>query len=424
MKLKKTAVINYIYIMIYLMLFVGTYYDLNIGKWLLLAISLFNISLLFKFRKSQILVIFYIFTATYWLYLFFYFFLDIPYSTYTSYQNFENSVYILRLQSLFFIILGSLIKAPNRKSKIVHKIKRKNNYIIFSGCMIIMVFINIIGLKGNNIFKMSYGEEAVGSPLLEYYIIFFIIAYIYSKNSKVKDNILILINILYVMNLFAHGLRLVSIQILMMTFILFFDMKFKLKYIILGSTFAFFFVSAWASIRVGYIGDWKEIFGIYDGVLQSNQGDVFQASAVHVGMARDNIFDINYRVKAFIGIFANIILPSNLQVKETLLNQNLGTFSVGGGGLISGYLYVYMGYLGVIIVPAILAYFINKTITSKESNNQVSIIYGIFILITFARWYPYSIFILIKIGFWLILIYKISCIIHLITTGNYRRKNG
>lgn len=417
-KIEIVDMINIISIIIYGILFVYSYENLELGKWILLTVTIYNIFIIYKFKNSQVLCIFMIFVCTYWLYLFFYFFMDIPYSTYMDYQNLENSVFVLRLQSLFFFILVNFINVPKSKVIISQRLERKDNYLIFYGCIMIMIFINIVGLKGNSILKTAYGTEAVGSPLLEYYIIFFIMAYLYSKRNKAKDWLLILINLVYILNLFLHGLRLVSIEIIIMTFILFFDCKIKLKYIIIGSCFCFVFLSMLSTIRIGYLGDWKEVFGVYNGVLQANQGDVFQASAVHVGMARDNIFDIQYRMKAFLGLFQNIFLPSEFQVKETILNQNLGSFRVGGGGLISGYLYVYMGYLGVIIGPIIIAKAINN---SFYSNKQMSTLYGIFTLITFARWYPYSIFILIKIGFWLALIYYILRILHSMIIVNRRR---
>lgn len=412
------SIFNYIFIIFYIVLYTVSLLEVSFGKWLLLLIFIYNLFLIYKYKHSQVFIIFLIFTSTYWFYLLFYFFLNIPYSNHMSFQTLENSVFTLRLQSLFFVVLFNSLKIP-KGELIKEKLVQKNNSIIFYCNVLILIVIMNYGIVGNTIFETTYGStEEVGTPLLEYYFIFFIVAYLYAGTGK-RNIILILINFIYVIVLTLHGLRLVTIIVLLFTFLLYFDKKIKTPLIVIGSFTAFFLFSFFSGFRSGYEVGWKEIFGIYNGVLQTNQGDVFQASVVHMGMVQEGYFDFTYRLKAFFGFWLNIFLPSSLQVQETILNQNLGNFRVGGGGFISGYAYVYMGYLGVILLPLYIAKSINNIFTKK---NEFLIVYGVFILATFPRWYPYSIYIIFKMGFWLLLGYLIIKLVHAILYKSSGRK--
>lgn len=401
-------ILNYFMLWIYVFILVSTYLTSGNAKTLLLFIMIYTIFNMFRFKKSQIIIIFLIFIFTYWFYLIFYFFWDIPYSTYVGYQNFEVSLKLLQLQTIIFVLLFNMISLKIANYSFEKLIVRKRNDVIFLFSIIIMIMINFFGLRGGNFFQVSYGIENTGSTLLEYFLIFNFMAYLYS-NTKSKDFIIITINIIYISNLLLYGFRLVAIEMVLVIFILYFENKFKTRWIISVSIVGFFGMTIIGNLRVGIFGEWKEVFGIYNGVLKVNQGDVFQTSAVHIGLIEDRLFSTMYRIKAFLGIFWNVFVFPKYQINETILNQNLLGHKVGGGGSIASYMYFYLGYFGIIILPVFVSRMVNAVFkTSKE----ILVIYGYFLLVTFPRWYAYSPFIIIKMGFWLMFTYAVFLCVH------------
>ena len=389
---------------IYLILFTMTFLNIELGKYLLTMVFAYNIFLLYKFKRQQTFLILLLFASTYWFYMFFYFYFGIPYSSYLNMQTLENTVAVLRIQSLFFILLFNLINI-HTNVELASTIQRKENPVIFYCCLVIMLVIALFVLGGETIFEMAYGEGTTRTSLLEYYFIFSLLAYVFSV-SKNKSKLIFAINMFYALKLILVGLRLVAIEVIVLNFLLFYENQLKTKWIILISSIISVLLTALSFVRVGYYSSFKEMVGFSDqGVLITNQGDVFLASVVHYGMVANEYFDLSFRLKSFIGFWLNIFLPPEYQIQEAILNHNVYPYIVGGGGFSGVYAYVWLNYIGIFLLALYISYFINRAY-----NNKKSTIYATFIIFTFFRWYPYSLIILFKMGLWLWIIY-ISCLL-------------
>ncbi len=393
---------------IYLCFFASSIYEPETGKYLLVMVLIVNIFLMYKHRMNQVILIMLIFTSTYWMYMLFYYFEDIIYSSYMNLQTLENTNGTLRVTSFFMFLFFQNIKLSDQINIRDKMINHKNSLIFFISTAV-MLTIMFYSYSGENIFNAVYGDTTTNSTIFEYYFIFALAAQIYS-GTNVRKKILFVINILYVFSILLLGLRLVVLQLLLMIFIFYFENKFKTRWVFLSSIGAFIMMSALSVMRSREINSFNEIFGVRNGTLYTNQGDVFLTSTVHYGLIQNGYLDLTTRLNSLFAFFQNIFLTSENQLTIGILNKYIyPDYLVGGGGFGAMYAYVWLGYFGVIGLVYYITYFINNI----NSGNNFTI-YGVFLLITFFRWYSYSLPVVFKMGFYLFIAFGMLKIINLI----------
>lgn len=404
-------IINLFLNSIYIILFFATLYNENMGAAFLSFIIIHISFFMFLFRKNQAFLICLFFANTYYAYMILYYFFHLSYSTYGTFITLEYSNSVLRITSLFLIISLSLIKIKGKESRML--IPSKDNCIIYYICIFIMIIITIYAYNFNSIFAFNYGVIQSNSTVYEYYLIFSLCAYCFSGNEY-KKKMLLLLNCIYIIGILLLGLRLVALELLLLVFMLFFENKIKTIWVIILLFILFAFFSAWAYIRVGYtnvfdFGLYSILLGDKEGFVISNQGDIFATSVTHYGLIQEGRFDIVFRIKSLLAFLANIFLFPQYQFKEGILNQSLDGYLVGGGGFGAVYAFVWLGYMGVLLLAIYISYFINYSY--KNIGSSYISIYGFFIIMTFFRWYAYSLYIVFKMGFWFLLIYMFFCLI-------------
>ena len=421
LRLPKTGLFDLQIILFLLVLFTfGDISSLIFGKVLIVFGIISIIQLMYRHRKVDILIIFLLFSLSYLLYMLAFYFFDIPYHYLLKYQKviYTNNVLLLHV---FFIRLMFFGLTPNDIGISRLNLKTKNNNLIFiliSGILIIMFPISII-ISPPSI-GATYTGDIKSSIWLEYCIIFIIIGGVFA-NSRKKIFFLLIISSAYVLLPLLYGRRLQSIMIILTLFVLFFRNKIKVKYILVFSFCAFVFMRLYASIRVGVdmpIAD--SILSIDDeGVMGNNQGGVFVCSTTYWGLIQEGVFDLSFRVKSLFGVFSSIFLPASLNLKEAYINFQALTHTAipGNGGFPSIYLFIWGGYLGVIIGALIL----NRIIRNKKNSNAI-FIYTVFLFSTFPRWHSYNLLILIKMGFWLLFFYFLFNSIHVLYNKTYFKR--
>lgn len=133
-------------------------------------------------------------------------------------------------------------------------------------------------------------------------------------------------------------------------------------------------------------------------------------------MIQEELFDVYFRFKSLLGTFVGTFLPSSLNFEEAYVNLYTMKFTPipGNGGFTSIYLYVWGGLLGVIIGGFLFNYFLRN-----PHNSRLIFIYMIFVFATFPRWYSYNMFILLKMGFWLMFFLAVADTINKYTKRRY-----
>jgi|GEM_PF-4215388 len=375
------------------------------GKILLSSIILYLLAQIFYYRKNQIFVLLIIYSLTFFIYLIPYYFGDTYYAIQHNLITVSNTNKLIFIQSLFTCFLFLFLKIP-QNWKIKNNIKsNKENRKIFYFCFFIMIYICFFKLKGATIFFSKYGDSSVNNSFLEYYLIFFIIAYRYIKNKKLELS-LCLFSLFYSFRLLLYGLRLAALFQLILIFVFYFENKIKTKWIVTGSIFIFVLFSFLAFYRVGVsTNNLSQVLGVVekDGIkwLQTTQGDVWMSSSMYLDLKLNGIFDTTARLKSIVGFWLSMVMPSKYVFTEAYFRNYAQQFyvqKVGGGGITAIYLYMWYGYLGIFLFARFLSKNINKAYQNRGS------IYGVFLMVIFVRWYSYNILIVFKMGFYLILL--------------------
>jgi hypothetical protein len=220
-----------------------------------------------------------------------------------------------------------------------------------------------------------------------------------------KKYLVLLFGLIFMIEPLLFGRRLPFIMVALTIFNLHFSGKYKFRYIFLGVLIAFVSLRYFGDTRNPISGEVGLIASLLslsaDGIMQNNQGGVVVCAVTYVGLVENGLFDIWFSIKSLLGMFTGIVIPSSWNIQEAYINfEALKYASIpGNGGLPGVYFYVWGGFPFVLIGSLIL----NAIIRNKNKTRLISI-YVLFLLSTFPRWYAYNMMILVKMGFWLLLL--------------------
>lgn len=421
-KINKYFLIDIIFLIFLSLLYLlGDINSIIFGKIVIILAIASHIQLLLRYKNTDYLFIFFIFGLLYWLYLLAYYFLGIPYHYLLEYQkvNYTNTIVLLQILLLRVMFIGiSPSKVKIFRNSFVY---RDNDIVFVLFSTILLCMVPIILVTTPLLISGNYSIETKSSSLLEYAIIFILIATIYA-NSKTKQMIIVSISSIYLFLPLMYGKRLAFLMIGLLSFILFFSGKFKMRYILFSTVIGFIFLRVFAAVRVGFenLNIVTFLLGVNeDGIMSNNQGGVVVCSVTYFGLIQEGLFDIYFRFKSLLGTLVGIFLPSSLNFKEAYVNLYAMNFASipGNGGFTSIYLYIWGGLLGVIIGGIIFNYLLRN-----PHNSRLIFIYMIFVFATFPRWYSYNMFILLKMGFWLMFFLAIADTINKYTKRRYTIK--
>jgi len=408
--------------MVFIILFFFVYYldfgDPAVkGKILIVLAIISNLSLCIRHRESDGFFLLLIFALTYWIYIVFYYFYNIPYHVYPDYQTKQLTNHVVLLQSVALRIMFFNID-PKCGVLLRGVLLGKNNLVIYIGCVIALLLMVPLSLHGKQIAVGGlYGIETQSSIWFEYCIPFLICAWRYSKSREQRMLVYILC-LLFAFLPLLFSKRLPFLMLLLVLFHLFYSGRFSIKYIILVVVAMFSLMSFFAFVRVGEGG--VSLLGAMvsvseDGVMRNNQGGVMVCAASYLGLIQDGYFDFSFRIKSFLGLVLSPFVPASLNFQELYVNFSALEFTPipGNGGFPGVYFYLWGGYFGVFI----FSFFINRVFYNAKKNHYAAM-YSIFLLATFPRWYSYNMLILVKMGFFYMLLMILSAVI-----DNMMRRN-
>ncbi|HAS6329551.1 hypothetical protein M2G94_08695 [Vibrio vulnificus] len=373
-----------------------------LGQFLLLFGISFQLNLMYRYKNNDIVFIFLFFSILYPLYLTAYYFFDVPYHYLTQYQTYENTTFVFLCHFIFIQMMFFSLNAED-SNNLRFKIKKRNNKLIFYAFVFVLIIMLPIALVLNPpSLGASYTGEVQSSIWLEYCLIFIIIASCYSTSLS-QDKVLKFISFIYMLLPLLYGRRLQFIMIALAVFILFYSGRIKTKYILFLSVFGFLLLRVFASIRMDVNMSFIDsVLAIDDdGIMGNNQGGVVVSAVTYYELIKQDVFDLKFRLLSLVGTLSSIFLPYDYNLKEAYINfEALKHIPIpGNGGLPGVYLYIWGGWIGVFLG----AYCFNRLL-KKVGDSRVIAIYVVFMMSTFPRWHSYNMFILIKMGFWLVLI--------------------
>lgn len=373
---------------------------------LIIGLCIYNLK---KILESPFEIkVLYLFILQYLYSFLYYFIFDKQLSVYKEYNNFENiyksGLLTFLFTAIFYIKLGKLYKLRLNCKKYENKLLTFMNIFFF-------IYFMITGITD---FKIGDYRRTIITPKVEYSLLFYIVIFNFS-NKKLKK-IITLIYFIYAIFLLFVGVRVPAIQIIILIIIywkpLFLYKEYKkvtffnkikknmnILLILLG-IIILKFIEKVRNIDGNLSDRFVQIFKYgQTKVLVNNQTDVIYSTAALIGLIKKNILSIEESIKSILGIFFNIIYINFFKEYVNLPLLVKSYTPIGGGGLISGYLY-YLGREPLLIFVAIfLGYIIKKSYNAKNISIYIKI-YTILLIVTVFRWYPYGPSALFKISFY------------------------
>lgn len=318
-------------------------------------------------------------------------------------SEFLNQVILCNLIFLFFLVIPLLkIKrgdAPSSLSLI------KTSQIAFATSFLFCILILIYGIRGDSVLTTVYGQGDVQKSALHEYFLIPFLGLMISRNhdSKMQNCIILLILLAYILKTVLYGGRIEVVQIgLLYAYLAFSFFKdtptYKLHIYVFSGFLAFTALGLWRSHALENVtglslaGFFEQVFfndqEAAQGYISTNAGDIYHASMRMLGLIETGYLNISMRIESFLFFLFGVAVPSGLNPDHAILSQYMkDKYSVGGGGLIGTYFYVWLGWLG----PVVAGLFAGYSIRYLYYGNSFYIkIYSILILVSFPRWYSYS----------------------------------
>lgn len=373
----------------------NTFFEL--GQALLIMAIVTNVFVIWEMRRIQPAVLMGVFFLSYIMYLVPLYFYDYTISAHLQYYKRELydqmlGIHLLFLSS-FLLFLKTNLNENNLKLK--NLIKPRNNVVIFSLLYLIMLAI-IFSIKGSSVLGESYSTyidnlEGQGGSV-EYFYIFFVLAYFFTTKPVLRNSLLLLV-IYYCYITITRGYRIQFVQMIILAFVLFFDGKFKTFYMMIFAFIGFIVSEIVGLLKMMGSISFEDVLILFEKsdkpIIINNQTDVFYSSVVFLGLIKDDVLSLSVRIWSAIGFIWNWFVPSSFVWKEARLPLfALDYTSLGGGGLVSAYFYVWFGYLGTIMIGFALAMLFNKTYLSLKNRNFK--IVTILVLSLYPRWFAYD----------------------------------
>lgn len=370
---------------------------LEVGKALLIMGILTNIFVIWEMRRIQPAVLMGFFFLSYIMYLIPYYFYDYTIAAYEQYYKRELYDQMLGIHLLFLSSLLVFLKNDLNKDylKLKDLIKPRDNVAIFAFLYLIMLII-IFSIKGSSVLEGSYSTyidnlEGQGGSV-EYFYIFFTIAFFFTTKTSLRYSLLFLV-VYYCFITITRGYRIQFVQMIILAFVLFFDGKFKTFYMMIFAFFGFIISEIVGMLKMFGSVSFQDMITLFEksdkGIIINNQTEVFYSSVVFLGLVKDDILSFSLRIWSALGFVLNWFVPSSFVWKEARLPVFAHEYtSLGGGGLVSAYFYVWFGYLGPVLIGLALAMLFNKTYSSDLKKNFK--IVAILVFSLYPRWFAYD----------------------------------
>jgi len=281
--------------------------------------------------------------------------------------------FVIFITFLNFLLSNSFFK----KSELVSSkpIQKKDNIIIFNTLYLMCVFFWLVGYQDNR--GSSY--QSVTSPLYEYILVIFPLLWLYSGQSKIKDYLLIILAVLYVVKALFMGDRSSAIPMLILLFLIS-PFKLNLKRAALIIFTGMLLVNFISIYRLDYTG--LNVIDIItnDLINKSLTSDTVSQSfytAISIFSAHDHYsMPIQYFGNFLLGVLVGGSFPG-----ADVINLSFDVHFNRAGGFYFSWFYFWFGFIGVIVAAFVLSYLIR---IFSLSTNPFLKLYQILLVVFFC----------------------------------------
>jgi len=235
------------------------------------------------------------------------------------------------------------------------------------------------------------GSKSGYSPLYEYSIIFFIIGFYYTGDSKISKILLSLLAIFYVVFDFLGGQRSTGIQILIILVLMVFTKYLNTRRIIVGAGILLVFITFIGLYRGNFSTTGINIGTIIDYLRNGGGGYATVGFAYHTSLTflgSMQHYSVLERLQQFCQFFASQFVIGT--VGQSLIQISRQYYTHYNGGVLPIYLFYYIGYIGTAGIAWLVSKYYNIMRAIDKSSSGYKTTLAIYIASTTHRWYLYS----------------------------------
>lgn len=313
--------------------------------------------------------------------------------------KFDNTNFI-GLSGIMLFHLGILLFSPSvdKVSKISNflmkkDVKKKNKTSVISFILTIVIALFILNYQIITLIPLP-------RSLYEYLIIFFVLAFYYSRDDKVFSKILFCLMFINVLIDFSQGGRVIVLQPMIAYMFIYFSKYFTIKRITLVAICGLIFFTA-----MGIYGDnmsmGKSPIESLKYISPSNMVNTFKkrklaldtsVSAYWTGLTYvelANRHSFNQRIGNFSDYIFKYTFLGQSSGYNHLYNQSLKYYIHYNGGILPNYLYYWLGYFGFIILGVIFGKLLKYFSSLEQNSSEFGKIFFIYFISTMPRWFLY-----------------------------------
>lgn len=330
-----------------------------------------------------------------------------------SLRNSEFNVVAAKCLLIVIAVINLLLNSKFiKKIEVDKKIEKKDNkYIFFVGLITLLIFW-FFGYGGS----MGNTYESNTRTIYEYSILVFIVVWFYSGESKIKQYLLYLFVVLYVIQSLIRGDRSSAFPMII-ALILVNNYKINLKYLLLLAISGITMSNVISAYRLSFsLKDFFNVFMDKYGASSFLSDTVSQSYYTGISIVFSGNL-ISDSIKFFPNFLAGIIFGGGFE------NADVGAISYNysmnkGGGFFFSWFYFWFGISGVVVASIFLGYLLRWFFIS---NNNYLKLYTVCLISMTLRWYLYTPFVLFRTVLFIFTILLCTCFV--VEKLTVRKKN-
>lgn len=367
---------------------------------------LLQIGLIYRFRQIQPLLILSIYLCIYALYLVPHFWGGARLSEWWAYQDTHYFRQVLLQFYVFYVGLavGALAPMnPERRRLIDRQTVQVSQGTAIGFALVVCVLLVLTYRSGTNVLTadnpyLAYIENSkAGSFVIMLTIISTTTLGILLRGSRIGRLVVAGLFLLLGYFLVTRGYRILLTTVVMGCFLLFFELKFKTRTILLGCGLAVVLFLLLNIAKGGAELEWDTLFNTGSNeVILSHHADNLYGTAAMNGLVENGSIDLINRFWMGLAWVSHALVPPSLTPQIVRVPQFVGLFTaIGGGGLAPVICWLYWGYIGCFLFPLLMVRWIAKAYQGSGGGFQRLAIF--IVLTTGCNWLSYDFHVVLRL---------------------------
>lgn len=328
-------------------------------------------------------------------------------SYFTSFSDDPVSLFGLGILVVFVLLLTSLlptkIKVTKLQQDIFSRYGTRHPHVIAFVLSAILFYILVFKFRRPSI----DGLRGSPSPLYEYSMVFFIVGFYFTGQNKFCRTILTALLVLFALQNFVFGGRIIGIQLIMLYFLMFYAHKVNFSRVFPFVFAGFMLMSAIGVDRANFSLSVATLHRVFERVKDGLFALDTSYSAYFTSLTFlkvEDLVSVGTRLELFGRFVLSILLGGRIE-NSSLPIYTRAYFLHYNGGILPYHFHFYLGWFGVFVSVCLLRLYVSLLNNLTYKSSGLSKCLGIYVVASTFRWYLYSPLILLRGVLLLVLTY-------------------